>query len=111
MEIVTPDQIIRELTALRAEAEKGIEAQYQAERDLAIKQLEAEKIEAAAFLRMKGLVGERQAIAKLESAEARLDADLAKAVFNRVKTKMQQLQQQQSALQTQARLVEITYRS
>ena len=82
MEIVTPDQIISQLTALRAEAEKGIEAQYQAERDLAIKQSEAEKIEAAAFLRMKGLVGERQAIAKLESAEAKLDADLAKAVFN-----------------------------
>ena len=108
-EIVTPDQIIQALTELRAEAEKGIEAQYRAEVELSQKQLEVDRLEAAAFLRINGLVADRQALAKLESSEARLEADLAKAKFNRVKTKLQQLNQSQSALQTQARMVEITY--
>ena len=108
-EIVTPDQIIKALTELRAEAEKGIEAQYRAEVELSQKQLEVDRLEAAAFLRINGLVADRTALAKLESSEARLEADLAKAKFNRVKTKLQQLNQAQSALQTQARMVEITY--
>lgn len=108
-EIVTPDRIIQALTELRREAEKGIEAQYQAEADLARKQIEAERIEATAFLRIDGLVSDRQALAKLESQDARLEADLAKAAYNRVRTKLNQLNQAQSALQTQARMVEITY--
>ena len=108
-EIVTPDRIIQALTELRREAEKGIEAQYQAEADLARKQTEAERIEATAFLRIDGLVSDRQALAKLESQEARLEAELAKAAYNRVRTKLNQLNQAQSALQTQARMVEITY--
>ena len=108
-EIITPDRIIQALTELRREAEKGIEAQYQAEADLARKQTEAERIEATAFLRIDGLVSDRQALAKLESQEARLEAELAKAAYNRVRTKLNQLNQAQSALQTQARMVEITY--
>jgi len=108
-EIVTPDQIIKALTEIRTEADKGIDAQYNAEVALAKKQLEAEKIEAACFLRLNGLVADRQALAKLESSEAREQAELAKAQYNRVKTKLQQLSQSQSALQTQARMVEITY--
>jgi hypothetical protein len=108
-EIVTPDQVIRALTELRAEAEKGIEAQYRAEIELSQKQLEAERAEAAAFLRINGLVADRTALAKLESSDLRAEADIAKAKFNRVKTKLQQLNQSQSAIQTQARMVEITY--
>ena len=108
-EIVTPDQVIRALTELRAEAEKGIEAQYRAEVELSQKQLEAERAEAAAFLRINGLVADRTALAKLESSDLRAEADIAKAKFNRVKTKLQQLNQSQSAIQTQARMVEITY--
>lgn len=108
-EIVTPDQIIQALAEIRREAEKGIEAQYHAEVDLAKKQTEAERIEATAFLRVDGLVSDRQALAKLESEEARLEAEVAKAKYNRIRTKLQQLNQAQSALQTQARMVEITY--
>ena len=108
-EIVTPDQIIRALVELRSEAEKGIEAQYRAEVELSQKQLEAERAEAAAFLRINGLVADRTALAKLESSDLRAEADIAKAKYNRVKTKLQQLSQSQSAIQTQARMVEITY--
>ena len=108
-EIITPDQIIEALTELRAEADKGIDAQYSAEVELSKKQLEADRQEAAAFLRINGLVADRQALAKLESSEARAEAELAKAKYNRIKTKLQQLSQTQSAIQTQARMVEITY--
>ena len=108
-EIITPDRIIQALADLRKEAEKGINAQYEAESDLARKQSEAERIEATAFLRIDGLVSDRQALAKLESQQARLEADLARAAYNRVRTKLNQLNQAQSALQTQARMVEITY--
>lgn len=108
-EIVTPDQIIQALGEIRREAEKGIQAQYEAEVELAEKTLAAEKLEAGVYLRIQGLVADRQALAKLEASEARFEADLAKAKYNRVKTKLQSLQQAQSALQTQARMVEITY--
>jgi hypothetical protein len=104
-----PEKLMRALTELRAEAEKGIEAQYRAEVELSQKQLEAERAEAAAFLRIYGLVADRTALAKLESSDLRAEADIAKAKFNRVKTKLQQLNQSQSAIQTQARMVEITY--
>ena len=108
-EIVTPDQIIQALVQIRREAEKGIDAQYRAEVELAEKQSEAERVEATAFLRIDGLVSDRQALAKLESQQQRLEAELAKAKYNRVRTKLHQLSQTQSALQTQARMVEITY--
>jgi N-acetylneuraminic acid mutarotase len=69
----------------------------------------AGRAEAAAFLRINGLVADRTALAKLESSDLRAEAEIAKAKFNRVKTKLQQLNQSQSAIQTQARMVEITY--
>lgn len=108
-EIITPDRIIQALTENRKEAEKGIDALYHAEVDLAQKQLDADRIESAAYLRTQGLVADRTALAKLESSQARFEVDLARAKVNRIKTKLQQIQQQQSALQTQARMVEITY--
>lgn len=111
MEIVTPDQIIQMLAEIRTEADKGIEAQYHAEVDLAKKQAEADRIEATTYLRIDGLVSDRQALAKLESAEAKEAVDLARAKLNRIKLKLNQLNQAQSALQTQARMVELTYKT
>jgi len=109
-EIITPDHIIRALTELREQASAGANALYEAEKNYLKLSLEAEKIEAASFMRIRGLVADRQALSKLESAEARETADLAKAQFNRIKTHLQLLNQQQTAIQTQARMVEITYR-
>jgi len=111
MDIVTPDQIIQALAEIRAEAEKGIEAQYHAEVELAHKSAEADRVESAAFLRIDGLVSDRQALAKLESAQSREEMDLSRAKLNRIKLKLNQLNQAQSALQTQARMVELTYKT
>lgn len=109
-DIVTPDQIIRDLKNIRDRASAGIQHLYDAETELAKLQLAADKIEAASFMRLRGLVADRQALSKLESAEAREAADLSRAKYNRIKMHLQMLNQEQSAVQTQARMVEITYR-
>ena len=84
---------------------------YQAETELAKLNLEAERIENAAFMRIRGLVADRTALSKLESADARADADLAKAKYNRIKSHLQALSQDQTAVQTQARMVELTWKT
>ena len=108
--IVTPDAVIEALNACRAEAEKGIQAQYEAELQMSHATLEAERLEAQAFIDATGTVADRVALAKLASAEAKASAEIAKARYNRVRTKLKQLELTQTALQTQARMVEITWR-
>ena len=110
-EIKTPDSIIRELIEIRDEASRGISVLYDCEIKLADASINAETIEAKSLINSTGNVAERQAQAKLESAEARLQEQLAKAEFNRVKTKLRLLEQAQMSVQTQARMVELTYRN
>lgn len=107
----TPDSIIAELVSIRAEAQKGVTAQYEAEVKLARLTLDAELAEAKALLGAQGTVQERNALAKMHSSSQRLDADIAKAEFNRVKSKMKVLEMSQMSVQTQARLVELMYKS
>jgi hypothetical protein len=108
--IITPDNVIEALSAVRDEAEKGITAQYEAELQMSHAMLEAEKIEAKVFLESEGPVADRTAKARLAAAEYKVAADIAKARYNRVRTKLKQLELTQTALQTQARMVEITWR-
>jgi len=110
-ELKTPDSVIQELVGIRAEAAKGVDAQYRAEVKLAEATLAAETAEAKALLTAEGTVVDRQAMAKLKSGEERLNADIAKAEFNRVKTKLRLLEQAQMSVQTQARLIELMYKS
>jgi len=56
-------------------------------------------VEARAFLSATGSVAERQAHAKLESADARLERDLAKAQVDRVRAKLRAIE---SAIMSQA---------
>jgi hypothetical protein len=111
MQLQTPDSIIRELVDIREQATKGITALYDAELKLAQATIDCETVEAKALLGAEGNVAERQAVAKLESSAARLHEAIAKAEFNRVKTKLRLLEQAQMSVQTQARLVEMMYRS
>lgn len=110
-EYKTPDGIIRELVDIRSEASKGIDALYNAELKLAQASLDADTAEAKALLLAEGNVAERQAQAKIESAEARHNEAIAKAEFNRVRTKLKVLEQSQMSVQTQARMVEMMYRT
>lgn len=111
MEYKTPDSIMAELVEIRAEAQKGVDALYNAELKLAELTLAADTAEARALLEAEGNVAERQAHAKIASGDAKLEHDIARAEYNRVKTKMRILEQAQMSVQTQARMVELMYKS
>lgn len=106
----TPDSIIAELVEIRSEAAKGASALYDAEVKLAKASLEASTAEAKALLSSQGTVAERTAQARLDSADEKFAEDLARAEFNRVRTKIKILEQSQMSLQTQSRLVELMYK-
>lgn len=111
MNLQTPDSVIAQLVAIRAEASKGVDALYNAEIKHVKLLIDAETVEAKALLAAEGTVVDRQAVAKLKSADARFNADVAKAELNRVKTKLKVLSEQQMSVQTEAKMVELTYRT
>lgn len=107
----TPDSIIGEMVAMRHEMSKGVEATYRAEIKMAELDLEADKAEALALINAEGTVPDRQATAKLLSADQRLAAEIAKAEYNRARTKMRVLEVSLSSLQSQGKLIEAMYRN
>lgn len=109
--ISTPDNIIENLVDIRSQADAGIRAQYEAEVKVAQLELEADRIEAHALIEAQGSVAHKEAIAKIKSADARLEADIARAEYNRIKLKLRHLELAQSSLQTQAKMVELTWRT
>jgi hypothetical protein len=109
--IDSPDDIIRQLGEIRTEAAKGVTAQFDAEVKMAEAELAAETAEAKALLNAGGTVAERQAVAKIQTEELQLAAAIAKAEYNRVKTKLRHLDAAQSSLQTAARMLEVTWRT
>lgn len=110
-DLETPDSIIRELVAIRQEAARGVDFLHAAETKLAKASLEAQHAEDAALLSAEGTVPERQAQARLRSEDARFAEALARAELNRVRAKLKVLEQAQMNVQTQARLVELMYRT
>jgi hypothetical protein len=110
-QIITPDQIIDELVSIRQDAEKGIGVQHSAELNMLKLELVLDKAEAIAYLNADGTAGERNAKVKIMTENEALEYAVSKAEYNRVKTKMKQLELSQMSVQTQARLVELTYRS
>jgi hypothetical protein len=65
-----------------------------------------DKIEAHAFIASEGSVANRQAEAKLASAEARLERDLAKAQVERVRAKLRMIDSSIMAQATAAKMVQ-----
>lgn len=98
--------IIGELRHIQMEMSKGSQALFDAESKVANAESAYERKLALSFLEFEGTAGERTAHSKLVSADARLQADLAKAQLNRVKSKMKTLELQQMGVQTISRLVE-----
>lgn len=111
MDFRTPDTIIAELVDIRREAAKGVDVQRDAEEEMVRLVLAAERVEALAFLESTGTEKHRQAVAKVKSEPERLEAELAKAKLNRIKTKLRQLSEAQMNVQTQARMVELMYKT
>ena len=108
---MNPLEIQHELAALIAENQRGATALFEAERALAEAEYELDTQEQKSFLRAQGTVADRNALAKLESAEARLHRDLRRAEFNRVKVKIKAIETGIMALATQSKLVQAEIRA
>jgi hypothetical protein len=109
-EIITPGQIVNELQRITQAMDKGASALYDAECRLADADAAYDKAVSLAFINNDGTVADRQAVAKLQSVDAKLKADLARAEFNRVKTKMKTLSDQATMLAVMSRNVETMWK-
>jgi hypothetical protein len=99
-------EIQRQIAELIAENSKGSNALFDAEKSLAEAEYELDTIEAKAFISAEGSVADRQAIARLKSAQVRLERDLRKAELNRIKVKVKSIETALMALATQAKLMQ-----
>jgi hypothetical protein len=111
MEIISPSHIIQELQRLTAEMDKGSNALYDAECKLADADAAYDKAVSLAFINNQGTVADRQAVAKLQSVDEKLKADLARAEFNRVKVKMKTLSDQATMMAVMSKNVELQWRT
>jgi hypothetical protein len=101
-----PSNIIKELQELTQTNRKGVDALFEAESELAEKENELDKVESKAFLESQGTVADRQALARLEAADARFERDLAKAKVNRVRTKLKGIESELIAQATMSKLMQ-----
>jgi hypothetical protein len=99
-------EIQQQLSELIAENQKGATALFESERALAEAEYDLDLSEQKAFLKAEGTVRDREAIAKLESAEKRLQRDLRRAEHNRIKIKIRTIESAMMAVATQAKLIQ-----
>ena len=98
--------ITQELHRIRAEVQKGIAVLYDTECKMADAENAYERELQLSFINAQGTIADRTAISRLQASEKRLQADLAKAEWNRVKAKLKALETAQMGIQTSARLIE-----
>jgi hypothetical protein len=110
MEIITPSHIVEELQRLTKEMDRGASALYDAECKLADADSAYDRAVSLAFLNNSGTVADRQAVAKLQATEEKLKADLARAEYNRIKTKMKTLSDQATMMAVMSKNVELQWR-
>lgn len=106
-----PADIIRELTWIRAESEKGVAYLAEAETKSVKLELDADLLEAKEFVKAQGTVADRQAVAKILSHEARLEAEIARVEVNRVKLKLRHLSESLNGTQTAGKMIELQWRT
>lgn len=110
MELSTPSQIVEELQRIANEMNRGANALYDAEVKLADAEAVYDKAVSLSFLNSQGTVADRQAVAKLQSVDEKLKADLARAEFNRIKLKMKVLSDQATMTAVISRNIELQWR-
>ena len=98
--------ITQELHRIRTEVQKGIAVLYDTECKMADAENAYERELQLSFINAQGTIADRTAISRLQASEKRLQADLAKAEWNRVKAKLKALETAQMGIQTSARLIE-----
>jgi hypothetical protein len=99
--------VIQELQRLIAETEKGNNALYDAEIELADAESELDRVELKTFISKQGTVADRQALARLEVNELRLKRDLKRAERDRIKQKLRSIEAAMTATQTVAKMVDL----
>ena len=110
MDIRTPAEVVAALREIRDMSDKGLKLLSERERDLVVAELEADKVEALAYLEAKGTVEDRKQQAKLAVLEARQVAELLRVEVSRIKLKLRQLSENQMSIQTSARMIELEWR-
>ena len=108
--MITPQTINEEISTLIGENSRGVTAVFQAEQKLAEAEYDLDTTEQRAFLAADGSVAERTATAKIAAADKRLQRDLARAEFNRVKLKLKAVESALMAAATQAKLLGVESR-
>jgi hypothetical protein len=98
-------EIQRQLAELIQENHKGSNALFEAEKSLAEAEYDLDLAEQKAYIKAQGTVRDREAIARLESADLRLARDLRKAELNRIKQKVRSIETASMVLATQAKLM------
>ena len=98
-------EIQRQLAELIAENSRGSTAMFEAEKALAEAEYELDLAEQKAYIKASGTVRDREAIAKLESADLRLQRDLRKAELGRIRQKIKSIETASMVLATQAKLM------
>lgn len=107
---MTPSELIKELAELTQESRRGAEALFTAEIALAEAEHELDLVEQRAFMKYQGTVADRNAMARLDAADARLQRDLRRAEANRIKVKIKGLESALMAVATQAKLINVETR-
>jgi hypothetical protein len=103
---MNPSEILRELQELMATQKRATGALYEAEEALARSEHLLDTTEAKSFISHSGSVAEKNALSRLESADARLQRDLAKAQVNRIRTKIRVIESSMMALGTMSKLMQ-----
>lgn len=107
-----PADIIRELSWIRSESEKGVAYLAEVENKAVKLELDADLLEAKEFINSDlKTVTDRQAMAKILSYDARLAAEIARVEVNRVKLKLRQLSESMNATQTAGKMIELQWRT
>ena len=101
-----PSDIMKGLQELTAMTRKGVEALFEAETELADAERDLDLIESKAFIDAQGTVADRQALARLEAADARWSRDVSKAKVNRVKMKLKSLEGEIMANATMSKIMQ-----
>lgn len=98
-------EIQKQLAELIQENARGSNALFEAEKALAEAEYELDLAEQKAYIKSQGTVRDREAIARLESADLRLARDLKKAELNRIRQRIKSIETASMVLATQAKLM------
>lgn len=105
----TPGTIETELREAISQLKKGVQALNEAENKLVKLNDVADRIEWTTYLENQGTIADRNALAKLEAADARLAAEIARIEVTRVKAKIKALETEVMAISVMAKQVAIEW--